>query len=378
MKFTSILKSFFVILLIIGITWLSWLLLTQAPSTTKKEVIIKEEKMLLDPFVRGLQNSEESIIKFPVLSEDGKSLFYFKLTNNTIEDATFWELKNDSTERQITFNHIDEVENIIWSPNKKNALMLIRNNQALANDAPLFHTTKIPDLTYVMYLYNLDTNTAKLISSQIKFAAWSPDGSKIVYAWDDRILTIANPDGSDWKPLWDITKDPSYTKDDFFFALSWIKPDVLVVNLANMKTEGIIYQIDPSTGAKKVLISRADVPVPAPNGSRGIALRSDQSSKTLVLWGDQLIGKNISPIPISTKFPNLVVWHPNGRNVYVIERYLRTENSKILNINTDNGTYEILKWPQQPFEVSNVFITKEGNRLYLMGYNQIQILELSK
>ncbi|MBI5421192.1 MAG: hypothetical protein HZA35_02660 [Parcubacteria group bacterium] len=370
-------KIVVIVSLISTIALAGWYLVPKKQIPTDAQPIKTTATFRQDLPTPTIESTQDHTIAFPVLSQDDQSIRYLKITGNTIEDNTFWELKTDGTKRQLTFDHIDEIQNIIWSPNREKALILVKNNPEIANNEPAFHTIKFPELAYVMYLYDLKTNVSKVLSDKIKFATWSPDGSKIAYAYDDRVLTIANPDGSDYKSLWDITKDPTLSKTkNFFFALSWPQPDTIVLDLANLDISGTIYHINPLTGVKKKLLSSADVPIPSPDGKRGIAYGSNKETRTLALWGEHLIGKNISPISTRTRFPDLTAWNPDNQHVYVVENELYTTTPRVLDINSDNGAYTTLTWPGQPFGVSDVLITKTGDKLYLVGYNQIRILNL--
>ena len=154
-----------------------------------------QEKEGVSFITEGMAESpiNESILGATV-SED--ALFYYSLDDKSLKKSSL-EGKNKTV---LMSNLPGEVTRILWSSNKNEALLLLKQ------------TTDT-----VWYFAELNNKTLVPLKPEIGRLAWDNLGEKIFYQYTDpttqrRSLNIANPDGSNWKKLTDLGSD------DFFLS----------------------------------------------------------------------------------------------------------------------------------------------------------------
>lgn len=154
------------------------------------------------------QISQEQVL-FPAVSSDHQNILYF---NNETE-AAFYQIDLTGKNNQKTSERLDTPDNIIWSPKKDRAILQVTYNKALFEryGSP-FASPGTADQAITFWEYDFSKNRLSQLASEIKDIIWSNDGQNIVYTFYNKDtlsnnVSIAKPDGSDWKPLF----SPNYS-----------------------------------------------------------------------------------------------------------------------------------------------------------------------
>ena len=238
--------------------------------------------------------SKERIVS-PVLSSDGNGIMYYSLQGN----FTRLDIKS-AAERKISEDKIDGLRSIIWAPDGKNAIL--KANSGGKNS---------------FILYGLENGTKTNLKSGIDYVAWTNLGDKIIYKYFDsaslkRSVNIANPDGSNWKKLADVSWRSVFlsTVPGTFFISFWNAPNAY--EETSLETVSLTGE-----DIKKIFSGRfgADY-LWSPDGGKVLISSSDASggSKTLLAVASKSGGEYQN-----LEVPTLVskcVWAEDSQNVY--------------------------------------------------------------
>ena len=92
------------------------------------------------------------------------------------------------TPESYSTSHFSNVEEIIWSPDKSEAIMVFTSGD--------------------YYYFNIASSKSEKLMPNIDKLSWLPDGKKIVFEWRERenesSLIISEPNGDDWEKIKDL------------------------------------------------------------------------------------------------------------------------------------------------------------------------------
>lgn len=153
-------------------------------------------------------------ILFPTLAKDQNNLLYF----NNESEAGFYNL--DLATKQISplSGKIDTPDDIIWSPEKNQAILQVTYSSLFEQYGSVFANPKLPEDALVFWHYNLDTKEMTQLNANIQNVIWSSGGKQIIYSIYDsdsfrNIIGIANPDGTNPQILF----QPDYSVADIYY-----------------------------------------------------------------------------------------------------------------------------------------------------------------
>jgi hypothetical protein len=133
--------------------------------------------------------SQESVIS-PTLADDGNNLWYYSLSGE-LNEITFV----GSSLKKLTDQKIIGLIEARWSPDKSKALLKVNKDGA----------------TYFL-LFDVRADSLTQLSGNIQDISWLATSDKIIYRYLDsssrkNSLNTSNPDGSNWKKLFDLPHD---------------------------------------------------------------------------------------------------------------------------------------------------------------------------
>lgn len=365
------------LLLLIGI---GWFYLRKEPSVTTPTQITYSEVTI--PTVQNMQ-----IFRATLLPNTSTIRYLKKKYENGIEKSTFWDRENNNKEKQISNIEITGVHEAIWSPTGSQVLLLIDNRQKLANSQPMFHKKDLPDFSTNYYLFDPKNNQAQKLPENIFLPTWSPDDKKIVYAWKNETLTISNPDGSNFQPIWDLSKDKLIKNSEFGF-LSWNSQNTIVTQIidGHLIPEAVsahfalgkIYSINPITKEYRLLTKNANSPISSSNNKYVVMARwGDSEQGSLVLWDENLHKEKVVTFnfdPTRNIFFNFIEWNSDGKTLYTLELI---PTPRIFKVNSDTGNYETFPLEDPTLQINQILLNEKDNVLYLVGENNIKTFDLS-
>lgn len=130
--------------------------------------------------------SEDKIIRAVFVRNTERVRYY-------ATDGTVWEAESDgSNKKQISDKKLEGINNIYWSPDGSRVITSFNKN-GIAE----------------FFTYDYQTNKGIKLKENLDNVVWDSIGAKIIYKYFDRssqkrTLNVANPDGSDWKPVADV------------------------------------------------------------------------------------------------------------------------------------------------------------------------------
>ena len=131
----------------------------------------------------------------PTLNEDGSTIKYYSQ-----KDQGFYEISFDGKIRTLLLKKaLPGLVNIIWSPDKKQAIFKIKPTPA----------------TWYFVLFNFSTQKETTLGDNIDDIFWQ-NNNKIIYQYFDaatklRTLNLSDPTGSNWKKIADLNFTPVFS-----------------------------------------------------------------------------------------------------------------------------------------------------------------------
>lgn len=126
-----------------------------------------------------------------------KTVYYLDFDTNELKSY-----KTTDGKEQILGELNAYVTTLKWSPNHKNVLVIMENNQGNAINNP-FYQENVEVGANVTGHYDIGQRQFKLLNQYIDSFDWLTN-DKIIYHYNDpknKNISIANPDGSNWKEL---------------------------------------------------------------------------------------------------------------------------------------------------------------------------------
>src|SRR3990172_3231889 len=183
-------------------------------------------------------------VAFPALTSDGMKLLYYGLGEN---DRTGIIRVNLATGNRELFRPLPAVSGIEWSPTRSQAILSIPfDEEQIKKTDPRFLTNQAFSGAVTIWLYDIEQDRLEQLPSGTSSAAWSLDGSRILYHYFDLSsvdpvseLSLRTPFSSAHEKLADIPPAASYTLA--FLDASTV---MAVPNLSNPLGTSTIYFID--------------------------------------------------------------------------------------------------------------------------------------
>lgn len=148
-------------------------------------------------------------IYFPALS-DNKILYF---ANET--DSGFYQMDLNGQNSQRISEAMDTPEYIIWSPDRKLALLKVTYDKELFEKyGSQFVSTDAIDQSITTWYYNLATKKLKKLNNDMDDAVWTKDNKIIYQNWNPEknisTLNTADADGSNETKIADMPSDMEY------------------------------------------------------------------------------------------------------------------------------------------------------------------------
>lgn len=186
-------KTFFISLLIFFATLLFWGVYNLAfkkdtpDKTTPKSIIPEISLPKVEPEIAAV--SDEAVLP-PALTPDGDYIKYYSQKSGKV-----YQISLDGKEKTIISDQeLSGINDTLWSPDKTKVI-----------------TKFVKSINEVQfYYYDYTTRKGVGIKKNIDDVIWDYAGNKILYKYyspdtKERSLNIADPDGTNWKKLADLT-----------------------------------------------------------------------------------------------------------------------------------------------------------------------------
>ena len=139
-----------------------------------------------------------TVEKIEKITEEGALAAMSLRNGNAIryyaKDGKVWEVDLDSLKQKaISEKELPGITNALWSP-----------------DGAQVITSFSKEGSNYFYTYNYQTSKGTKLKSNLDSATWDSMGAKIIYKYfdpkkEERTLNVANPDGSEWKKIADLS-----------------------------------------------------------------------------------------------------------------------------------------------------------------------------
>ena len=154
------------------------------PGGEEGEFIPDEGDFVPDPELKIKIISTDPVLS-PALTNDKSGVIYYH-TNGEVWQSNF----DGSDLTQISDTKLNDLAKIIWSPDKSEVISIFEDY--------LGNVTK--------YFYSYETSKAVPLDKYIGYIAWSSDGGKITYQYENDFtdvnnISTSNPDGSGYKEV---------------------------------------------------------------------------------------------------------------------------------------------------------------------------------
>lgn len=336
----------------------------------KKEKPIQADKNIVEKEILPAQSIPVSMQKITPVSNQGvigsaydkknKSLLYY-----SYQDGTTWKSDMDGKNLQsVSKTKLSGLKNVSWSPDRTKVLTTLNSEQSDS-----------------FYMYDTVSDKAVKLKEGLDTVVWDNMSSKIFYKYYDketneRTLNVANPDGSEWQKLTDLSfRNVSIAQIPMTSVISFW-------NFPNSNEETLLQTINISGGQPKTIFTGkygADY-LWSPDGAIALVSHVDKEIGTLMLGTVDLEGTYFD-LGIPT-LASKCVWSKNGKTVYyalagslpedalVPEDYLNGKiNSKdtFWKLDLTTGKKERIIEPEEinaQFDASNLFVSSEEDYLY--------------
>lgn len=156
---------------------------------------------------------------------DGQTVKYFSRANGHVFQSDFDGLNL----KEISSVTLTGLVKAVWSPDKEKVIGVFSDSGGIKK-----------------YFYDYTDNQSSLLNSNMGYVAWSPDSKQIAYQFtpatsDESTISIANPDGSNWKDIFKTRLDN--------LIVEWpIKEKVSLRTQVSGLSQGLLYAIDSASG----------------------------------------------------------------------------------------------------------------------------------
>lgn len=250
------------------------------PNENRHALTIKNLENNTETEILTVNTPEEIRLRsYPVFSPDGtKIVSIFERQNQGFDKIVIYDLKTKQTEN-LTFNNFNQVEQVLWLPNKNSLLISARESKFYQLWEIALSDKKISRVTNDLNIWLSPTISAdgrKLLTTQNNFFTnlWKVE-SENVNAEKQITSGISNRDG--------------------FYGIDYF-PNGEIVYTSNEgeSGDGNLWRINPANGERRQLTDKAgkrnENPAVSPDG-KFIYFASNRSGK-LAIWQIEADGKN--------------------------------------------------------------------------------------
>jgi hypothetical protein len=307
--------------------------------------------------------SDEKIY-FPALTENNETIYYLKKNEDkgALAKYSFKTNKND----QISNTEVQYPFSVIWSPKKNQAII-----QASKTKTPpkILHTSGI-----LNYLFKTDSNKLKSLDPNIHEVVFSPDGTKIVYQYSDRVnkinnISVSYPDGSGQKKLFDVDYED--------YGLFWTNQDYFLYCIQATDPGGnLFYKYDFKSG-KTTEIN---------NGERFTDIMSNSKKQSLIyeFYRDKKFflgtmktdGSDKKELNLEERIEKITIL-PGGDEIIAAIGNGENNSDKFYKVNLSNGEKtELIFQSQDKIQAFNLLAASNGKTVYFISNELLYKLEL--
>lgn len=300
-----------VVLFFLGIYNFAFNKKTYSEKQTAAQETLGETNKTIDP------KMIEKIV--PISSQPVMAPFFDKKTETisyySAKDGTVWTVNSDgSGEKQTVKKALEGLRDVSWSQDHNRVITTFEKNEQK-----------------IFYEYDYKTNKSVTLKDGLDAVTWDNLGIKIVYKYFDassgqRTLNIANPDGSDWKKIADLT-----FRD---ITISSV-PSTSVVSFWNYPSadeETQLATVGAIGGSPTILLQGkfgADY-LWSPDGTQALVSSLSTKDKKMTTLGIVTMNGQYSDFNIPT-FVSKCAWSNNGKTVYYALPTAIPDNAKIPN-----------------------------------------------
>lgn len=260
---------------------------TTEPTTTEPTTV---------PPVSVQDSRIKAISQEPVLDPviDNRKIKYYSAANGNTFQSDF----DGSGLTRISSNILTGLLKILWSPDKDKVIAVFEDKGQIKK-----------------YFYDYQTQKSTLLNKNIRYLTWSTNENKIAYQYydsqtEDNNISIANPDGSQWKNI--------LTTRMKNLIVEWPSPDQLAIRTKpSGLAQSIVYTINLVTGDfQKVLNQTFGLTVLwSPLGDKLLFSETDSQGKNLKLKIADLGQQTIKELNFVT-LPEKCVWSQDNRTLF--------------------------------------------------------------
>lgn len=301
-------------------------------------------------------------IRFAAFLADGRTLRYFQADHDSRQPNYLWEQVPGQTPQKIFTQPIPGLVELLWSPDRTAALAAVRNIPDWAEAAPAFHTPEAAEGTTLWHRIDLASQTVQRFDPRLFDIRWSPDGKQIVYVFEHRVLAIAQPDGTSWQPLWDISSTADTDNPIALAEPVWPNPTNLFLRGISESDRPAVnlYHIDPASGLRRVVSTLYEHYFPSPDGGVVAGLRPTANGFEIEMIGTKKTIQTTGSIDLTS-----TIWSHDGRSFFYLNE--AATGPALLRLSADSGQLSTLTNQLPAWPIYQILPDPDGRRLHLLS-----------
>lgn len=297
--------------------------------------------------------SNEPIL-FPALSSDGSKIYFYSNTR----DLAFYQQNIDGSKLEKISGNMDEPDNVIWSPERKYAILEITYDQYnFEKFGSPFASPGTPDQAYTTWVYNFVNQKLTRLSDNIGNIVWQNDDRLICQQKNDDVgsLNISDADGKNSQKITDLPTAQDY-------GLSFLLNDQLVVYSSPTDVSGSTVYVLNLSDKKLKEIKKTDLPSTAVGLLNGQILLDTQTKTSFKLLMLDAKGSTKKNFKIETSLDNFINLDSDH---FIITLQKNSQNNQFILINTKTGKSSVIKDAEDDnINALNLMISHDKKTLY--------------
>lgn len=310
-------------------------------------------------------------ISFPVLSSDSKSLIYFS------KDKKIFIKRNLTTNKEVVIlnKNIFNLDNIFYSPDRSQAIVKVIYQKDLFSRYSEFYINNIPDQSIITFYIDFKSGNIVKLSDGIKNLAWFPNGSKIIYYYQDNTqsnISISKPNGSDWQKVKNLSPSEGWNfiyQSDSAVYYSRQLSEIGGTNLLRLdltkRQEGTIINDESYINGKI-----------SPDGRNIIYLKFNSKNNNGSLYLRDLQNGQEKNLEIFTSLDRLI-WSSDSQQIICAVNENEKDKFTIYNIQNQKIKEVILK-NENKLNIQNLLISKDSQTIYYTANNYLYSYQFGK